>query len=144
MLDVLIRNGQVIDGSGSPARRGSVGIRGGRIVLDADDEAAAHDIDAEGLAVSPGFIDIHTHYDVQIMWDGAASPSTLHGVTTIFGGNCGFSIAPLRADTTDYLIRMMAVVEGMPLVSVQNAANWDWQSFDDWLSRLKDRLSINA
>src|SRR5262245_39581565 len=144
MLDVLIRNARVIDGTGAPSFHGSIGVRQGRIVLDAKGETADQTIDADGLAVAPGFVDIHTHYDVQLMWDGAAAPSTLHGITSMFGGNCGFTIAPLSAKTADYVMRMMAVVEGMPLESLQSGADWDWVSFADYLDRLEGRLSINA
>src|SRR6185312_7218264 len=123
---------------------GSVGIRDGRITLDTDNESASQTIDADGLVVAPGFVDLHTHYDPQVLWDGSASPSTLHGFTTVFGGNCGFSIAPLRADTADYHKRMMAVVEGMPVESLLSGPAWDWSSFGDWLGRIEDNLSINA
>lgn len=144
MLDVLIKNAQIVDGTGRPGHRGSVGIRDGHITLDTDKESASQTIDADGLAVAPGFVDLHTHYDPQVLWDGSASPSTLHGFTTIFGGNCGFSIAPLRPDTADYHKRMMAVVEGMPIESLLSGPAWDWRSFGDWLDRIEDNLAINA
>jgi N-acyl-D-aspartate/D-glutamate deacylase len=144
MLDVLIKNAEIVDGSGDPARRGDVGIRDGRITLDTEKESASRTIDADGLVVAPGFVDLHTHYDPQVLWDGSASPSTLHGFTTVFGGNCGFSIAPLRPDTADYHKRMMAVVEGMPVESLLSGPAWDWSSFGDWLDRIEDGLAINA
>src|SRR5690242_12620256 len=103
MLHVRVDYAQVIDGTGRRGVERSVGIHDGRIVLDADGLEAARVIDARGLVIAPGFIDVHTHYDAQIMWDGSASPSNLHGTTTVIGGNCGFTIAPLRRDMTDYI-----------------------------------------
>ena len=144
MLDLLIRNALVADGTGQPATRRSVGIRGDRIVLTAGDESARRTIDADGLMLAPGFMDIHTHYDAQLGWDSSASPSLSHGTTTVMGGNCGFSIAPLRPDMADYMMRMLSVVEGIPLVSLQDALGWDWGSFDDWLRQLDGRIAINA
>jgi N-acyl-D-aspartate/D-glutamate deacylase len=145
MLDLLIKDGNVIDGTGAPARRADVAVDRGRIVAVGEvDDQAARTIDADGRVVCPGFVDVHTHYDAQVLWDPAMTPSPLHGVTSVIGGNCGFSIAPLGSDHVDYVMKMMATVEGMPLESLQHGPAWDWTSFAEWLDRLEGRVVINA
>ncbi|MBV8461850.1 MAG: amidohydrolase family protein [Acidimicrobiales bacterium] len=145
MLDYVIRGGLVADGSGAPARRADVGIDGGRITaIGKVEEQGAHELDAEGLVVAPGIIDPHTHYDAQLFWDPTASPSNLHGVTTVVGGNCGFTLAPIKAADHDYIRRMMAKVEGMPLVALEEGVGWDWTSFGEYLGRLEGNLGVNA
>jgi N-acyl-D-aspartate/D-glutamate deacylase len=145
MLDVLITGGTLVDGSGAPARRGDLGIRDGRIAATGEvTEAARTRIDARGKVVAPGFFDVHTHYDAQVFWDATLSPSPFHGVTSIVGGNCGFSIAPLSDSAGDYLMRMLARVEGMPLESLRTGVPWDWRSFGEYLDKLERRIAVNA
>jgi N-acyl-D-aspartate/D-glutamate deacylase len=147
MFDVVIRGGTVIDGTGKPAFAADLAIAAGRIVqVGKVRKKGRLEIDAHNLAVSPGFIDVHTHYDAQVFWDPKLTPSSNHGVTTILGGNCGFSIAPLsgRREDAVYLQEMLARVEGMPLESLKEGVPWDWISFGDYLSRIEGKLAINA
>ena len=145
MFDTLISGGTVVDGTGAERRRADVGIRAGRIVaIGALEGPAERRIDASGRIVAPGFVDIHTHYDAQVFWDSTLSPSPLHGVTTVVGGNCGFSIAPLTPEAGGYLMRMLARVEGMPIESLEQGVPWDWTDFGDYLDRLEGRLAVNA
>ena len=146
MVDVVLRGGEVIDGTGGERVRADVAVRAGRIERIAPDVAAegARTIDASGLVITPGFVDLHTHYDAQLLWDPNASPSPLHGVTTVIGGNCGFTIAPMRPEHVDYVRRLMATVEGMPLSALESGPAWDWRSFGTWLALLEGRLAVNA
>ncbi|MFL1901283.1 D-aminoacylase [Streptomyces tauricus] len=148
MLDHLIKGVTVVDGSGGPAFVGDVGIRDGRIAaVGAVTEEARTSEDASGLVLAPGFVDPHTHYDAQLFWDPYATPSLNHGVTTVAGGNCGFTLAPLnpaRPEDADYTRRMMSKVEGMSLVALEEGAPWSWHSFGEYLDALEGRIAVNA
>jgi N-acyl-D-aspartate/D-glutamate deacylase len=149
MLDLIIRGGTLVDGTGAPGRPADVGVAGGRIVAVTDPgglagEDARDAVDATGLLVCPGFVDPHTHYDAQLFWDPLASPSNVHGVTSIVAGNCGFTLAPLHAADADYLRRMMARVEGMPLAALEQGVDWGWETFGEYLDRLDGRIGVNA
>lgn len=145
MFDLLISDARVIDGTGGPSRAADIGVKDGRIAAVGKlSEPALRKIDAAGRVVAPGFVDVHTHYDAQLFWDPILSPSTLHGVTSMVVGNCGFSIAPLARETMPYLRRMLARVEGMPVESLEEGLPWDWTSFGDYLARLEGGIGPNV
>lgn len=149
MYDEVITGGTLFDGTGSPGVAADLAIAGGRVVAIAAGGSLASAeatvvTDASGRYVAPGFIDPHTHYDAQLLWDPTASPSSVHGVTTVIGGNCGFTLAPLLPGDADYLRRMMAKVEGMPLPALEQGTDWTWESFADYLDRLDGGISVNA
>jgi N-acyl-D-amino-acid deacylase len=134
-LDLLIKNGLLIDGTGAPARRADVGILNGKIssVQEKIQDKAHRTIDADGLAVAPGFIDPHTHYDAQICWDGALTPSSWHGVTSVIMGNCGVGIAPCRPETRQIAMRDLVNVEAIPFEVLDQGITWDWESFPEFM-----------
>jgi N-acyl-D-aspartate/D-glutamate deacylase len=148
MLDHRIVGATIVDGSGASAYPGDLGLRDGRIVTIAPagtlTEPSHHDVDATGLVACPGFVDPHTHYDAQLFWDPLATPSNVHGVTTVIGGNCSFGIAPLRDADADYTRRMLAKVEGMPLAALEQGVPWTWQSFGEYLAALDGNIGVNA
>jgi N-acyl-D-aspartate/D-glutamate deacylase len=146
MLDYLIKGATIVDGSGAPPYIGDLGVRDGRIAAVGEvSEEATETLDASGLVVTPGFIDNHTHYDAQLFWDPWLTPSNEHGVTTVLGGNCGFTLAPLRPEDADYTRRMMQKVEGMPLEALETGVKWGWESFADYLDAVEEsKLAVNA
>ena len=148
MLDHLIRNATVVDGTGAPSYAADLGIRDGRIAVIAEPgtvtEPATTSEDARGLVLTPGFVDPHTHYDAQLFWDPFATPSNVHGVTSVIGGNCSFALAPLHDVDADYTRRMMAKVDGMPLTALEQGVPWTWESFGEYLDALEGRIAVNA
>ncbi|MGW5130462.1 N-acyl-D-amino-acid deacylase family protein [Streptomyces sp. NPDC004135] len=148
MLDHVIKGATVVDGTGAAGRTADVGIHGGRIaVVGTVTQETRTTEDAAGLVLAPGFVDPHTHYDAQLFWDPYATPSLNHGVTTVAGGNCGFTLAPLhpeRPQDADYTRRMMSKVEGMALVALEEGAPWTWHSFGEYLDALEGRIAVNA
>ena len=145
MLDVVIKDATVVDGTGTPGRPADVAVQDGRIVaVGTVDDAAAETIDADGLVVTPGFVDPHTHYDAQLFWDPSASSSSLHGVTSVVAGNCGFTLAPLAERDADYTRRMMTKVEGMPLAALEQGVPWNWSTFAEYLDRLDGQVGVNV
>ncbi|MFI4935919.1 MAG: amidohydrolase family protein [Caulobacterales bacterium] len=139
-MDLIIRNGEIVDGSGAPKFRGDVGVQDGKIVaVGKVDGAAKRTIDAAGAVVTPGFVDIHTHYDGQVSWDALLAPSSINGVTSTAMGNCGVGFAPARLDKHDFLIRLLEGVEDIPGTALHEGLKWDWESFPDYLDALSRR-----
>jgi N-acyl-D-amino-acid deacylase len=135
--DLVIRSGLVVDGTGGPPRRADVAVDGPRITAVGDVHGRGHrEIDADGLLLTPGFVDIHTHYDGQATWDPEVSPSSWHGVTTVVMGNCGVGFAPARPDRHDWLIQLMEGVEDIPGTALAEGISWRWESFPEYLDEL--------
>ncbi len=142
MLDCVIRGGFILDGTGAPGRSGDVGVRDGRIVSVGErvDEAARVSIDADGALVTPGWVDVHTHYDGQVLWDDAMLPSADNGVTTVVTGNCGVGFAPVRPGCERELIELMEGVEDIPGTALYEGMPWgDWETFPEYMDLLASR-----
>ncbi|KZS84878.1 D-aminoacylase [Mycobacterium persicum] len=137
--DLLIRNGTIVDGSGGEPYVGDVAVQDGviRVVGVVNDESAKREIDATGLLVTPGFVDLHTHYDGQAIWSDRLTPSSAHGVTTVVMGNCGVGFAPCRQQDHDVLVDVMAGVEDIPGVVMTDGLPWTWETFPDYLNALE-------
>ena len=138
MADLVVRNAHLVDGSGTPGRAADVVVEGGLVVAieapgAASTTGATQVVDAEGRLVTPGFVDIHTHYDAQVTWDPYVTPSSWHGVTTVVMGNCGVGFAPARSDRHEWLIDLMEGVEDIPGSAMTEGINWDWTSFPEYL-----------
>ncbi len=146
MFDILIRNGKVVDGTGARAFLGDVGITDGRIVAIGPElqQEGRRVVDASGLVIAPGFIDPHTHFDVQLLWDGAAKPALEHGITSIIPGNCSLSLAPLKADDRKTLIGMFQQIEELPPEAFTQAFDWTWEDFAGYRAAIEPALAVNV
>jgi len=152
MYDLTITGGTVVDGTGDKPVKADIGIKDGKIVevrrRDGDDAGlqgeAAQTIDATGRIVTPGFVDIHTHYDGQVSWDGLLEPSSMHGVTTVIGGNCGVGFAPVQPGREQWLIELMEGVEDIPGTALSEGITWGWESFPEYLDAIeKQSLAVD-
>src|SRR5688572_4714107 len=139
MYDVVLRGGTIIDGTRMPRYRGDIGIVDGRIAAMGRlaDSDAHRVIDAEGLIVAPGFIDLHTHYDAQVFWDPYCTLSSWHGITSVVIGNCGFGFAPVKPDMRERSMMSMTRVEAIPLASMEAGMPWDWVTFPEFLDSVE-------
>jgi len=145
MFDLIVKNGRLVDGSGLPAYAADIAVSDGRIQkIGKLDEPARQTVDAQGKVVAPGFIDPHTHFDAQLLWDGACKPAVEHGVTTIVPGNCSLSLAPLKAEHRNKLVGMFNQIEEMPQKAFDEGVVWDWESFPEYVERIKRDLTINV
>ncbi|WP_019925642.1 amidohydrolase family protein [Nocardia sp. BMG111209] len=140
MHDVVIRGGEVVDGTGAAPRRADIAVDGDRITaVGSVPEPGRREIDAEGRYVTPGFVDVHTHLDAQLFWDPLATPSCYHGITTVVMGNCGVTFAPVRAGQEGYLAAMMESVEDIPADTIMAGLDWGWQTYGEYLKQLGGR-----
>ena len=145
MFDLIVRNGRIVDGSGGPAFLGDIGVKDGRIAnVGRVDGPTRETLDAQGRVVAPGFIDPHTHFDVQLLWDGAARPALEHGVTCVIPGNCSLSLAPLKAADRPALVGMFQQIEEMPPAAFTEAFEWSWEDFAGYRRAIEKSLSLNV
>lgn len=143
--DLLIKNAHILDGTGAPGFAGSLAVQDGKIAAIGDvSGAASRVIDAHGLTLAPGFIDIHTHMDAQLLWDPMATSTCWHGVTTLVLGNCSFAIAPCRPDDHEYALKTLVRVEGMSLEALEAGVDWAWETYPQYLDRLDRQLGMNV
>ena len=143
MYDLIIRSGTIVDGSGNAPLTGDVAVTNGRIAAVGRVEGAARrTLDADGLLVTPGFVDIHTHYDGQATWDPLLTPSCWHGVTTAVMGNCGVGFAPMKSERRQFLIELMEGVEDIPGAVLAEGVDWGWESFPEYLDALEGKPRI--
>ncbi len=139
MHDLVIRGGTVVDGTGAAPRQADVAIQGDRVVAVGENLGdAEREIDATGMVVAPGWVDVHTHYDGQVTWDPHCTPSGWNGVTTLVMGNCGVGFAPVRPGQEDFLIQLMEGVEDIPGTALHEGITWDWESFPEYLDKLEE------
>ena len=144
MFDLIIKNGSIYDGKGSEPYQADIAISNEKIVEIGDIKGEAKKvIDAEGKIVTPGFVDIHTHYDGQVTWDPYLRPSTYHGVTTVVMGNCGVGFSPCKPDQRDWLIGLMEGVEDIPGTALHEGIDWEWESFPEYLDALEKKITRN-
>ncbi|MEL6984748.1 MAG: amidohydrolase family protein, partial [Actinomycetota bacterium] len=154
MYDLVITGSTIVDGTGAPGFVGDVAVAGGQIVAvapaedgglaAADRETATRTIDGTGLLLTPGFVDIHTHYDGQVCWDKEVTPSSWHGVTTVVMGNCGVGFAPVRPGTENDLVELMESVEDIPGTALHEGIPWGWESFGDYLDAIDTPYTIDV
>ena len=144
-LDLLVKNAKVVDGSGGPSFFGDVAVKSGKIVeIGRIDQSAARTIDADGLVVSPGFIDNHCHYDAQVLWDPLCSFSCYHGSTTVIFGNCSLGLAPAKPEDHERLASMLSYVEAIPMEVLEAGVPWNWRTFPEYMDAVQTNLGINA
>jgi N-acyl-D-amino-acid deacylase len=136
-FDTVIRGGLVVDGTGAAPFAADVAVTADRIVEVGPDLDGDRALDAGGAIVAPGFIDIHTHYDAQVFWDPCLTPSCFHGITTVFAGNCGFSIAPVRPGHYELVARTLENVEDMDFAVLMDGVPWDFETFADYLASVE-------